>query len=180
MHTKEAQILKNGGIGVVPTDTLYGVCASAFSKSAVERVYDLKGRNENKPFIVLISSLDDLKQFGIKLTADQKAYLGEVWPGPVSVILPCLLKKFAYLHRGTNSLAFRLPKSPKLREFLKKTGPLTAPSANLQGAEPAHTIKEAKNYFGEKVEFYISGGRKEGKPSTIVSMVSGKPEILRK
>lgn len=177
---KEARILKEGGIAVVPTDTLYGVCASAFSKPAVERVYELKGRDENKPFIVLISAVDDLKQFGVKLTLHQKAYLDEVWPGPVSVILPCPLKKLAYLHRGTNSLAFRLPKHKKLRDFLKKTGPLTAPSANPQGAEPAHTIKEAKNYFGNKVDVYIAGGKKIGKPSMLVSMMSGNPEVLRK
>lgn len=179
-HMKEAKLLKAGGVGIVPTDTLYGLCANAHSKPAVERVYRLKGRDDTKPFIVLISLIDDLKQFGIKLTAEHAAYLGEVWPGPVSVILPCPLKKFAYLHRGTHSLAFRLPKNAKFREFLKRSGPLAAPSANPQGTEPARTIAEAKKYFGEKVDFYIAGGRKEGKPSTIISMVSGMPEVLRK
>lgn len=179
-HMKEAKILRTGGVGIVPTDTLYGVCASALSKPAINRVYSLKGRAEHKPFIILIASISDLAQFSIKLTTEQKAYLNEVWPGPVSVILPCPLKKFAYLHRGTHSLAFRLPKSAKLREFIKRSGPLAAPSANPQGMEPAHTIAEAKTYFSDKVDFYIAGGRKEGKPSTIISMVSGKPEVVRK
>lgn len=178
-HMKEAEILKAGGVGIVPTDTLYGVCASALSKPAIDRVYALKGRAEHKPFIVLIASISDLAQFSIKLTAEQKAYLNEVWPGPVSVILPCPLKKFAYLHRGTHSLAFRLPKNAKLREFLKRSGPLAAPSANPQGAEPARTIAEAKKYFGDKVDFYIAGGRKEGKPSKIVSLVSNTIKVLR-
>lgn len=176
---KEAQILKEGGIGIVPTDTLYGICANAFSKKAVERIYRLKGRDDSKPFIILISSIDDLKKFGIKLSPENIAYLDRVWPAQVSVILSCPLKKFEYLHRGKESLAFRLPKNPKLRNFLKETGLLVAPSANPQGKEPAHTIAEARKYFGGTVDFYLPGGRKEGKPSKIVSIVSGKPEVLR-
>lgn len=177
---KEIEILKAGGVGIVPTDTLYGICASAFSPKAVERIYAIKGRSEAKPFIILISSVDDLKKFGIKLSAENIAYLDTTWPAAVSVILPCPLKKYAYLHRGVMSLAFRVPKSKKLRDFLDATGPLVAPSANPQGEEPAHTIAEAKKYFGDQVDFYMAGGRKEGKPSKIVSIVSGKPEVLRK
>jgi L-threonylcarbamoyladenylate synthase len=175
----EAKILTAGGVGIVPTDTLYGICASALSKRAVERVYRLKGRDEGKPFITLISSADDLKLFGVKLSAEQKEYLASVWPGPVSVILPVVLKKFAYLHRGTNSIAFRLPKNPKLQKFLQESGPLAAPSANPQGLLPARTVAEAKKYFGDAVDFYIAGGTKDGKPSKIVSLVSGAPEVLR-
>jgi L-threonylcarbamoyladenylate synthase len=179
LYMKEAKILQEGGVGIVPTDTLYGICASALNKLAVERIYRIKGRDESKPFIVLVSSIDDLKRFGIKLSENQKAYLASVWPGPVSVILPCALKKLAYLHRGTETLAFRLPKSPKLRKFLSESGPLAAPSANPQGLGPARTIAEARKYFGDQVDFYISGGRKEGKPSKIVSLVTGEPVVLR-
>ncbi len=176
---KEIEMLKAGGVGIVPTDTLYGVCGSALSKSVVERIYRLKGRDEDKPFIVLISSIDDLKKFGIKLSPENVAFLDRTWPAQVSVILPCLLKKFEYLHRGKISLAFRLPKEKKLRDFLKETGPLVAPSANPQGESPANTIVEAKKYFDDMVDFYMAGGRKEGKPSKIVSLLGGSPEILR-
>ena len=173
------QILLDGGIGILPTDTLYGVVASAHIEGAVERIYTLKGRDENKPFIILISDIADLVRFGIKITKQHKAFLDSVWPGPVSVILPCTLKKYTYLHRGTQSLAFRLPKNPRLRALLKETGPLVAPSANPQGKKPAHTLAEAKKYFAKDVDFYSSGGRKEGKPSRIVSLVSGEPVVLR-
>ena len=177
---KEIEILKQGGVGIVPTDTLYGVCASALSKKAVLRIYRLKGRDEGKPFIILISSIDDLKKFGIKLSPENVAFLDTTWPAQVSVILPCTLAKFSYLHRGKVSLAFRLPASKKLRDFLHATGPLVAPSANPQGLEPAHTIAEAKKYFGDSVDFYMPGGKKEGKPSKIVSLLSGELEVLRK
>ena len=144
-------ILKKGNIGVIPTDTLYGIVGSAFSKKAVERIYEVKGRDENKPFIVLIASISDLKKFDIALTVPQKKLLDGVWPASVSVILPCPQKKFQYLHRGTKSLAFRLPKDRELQTFLKQTGPLVAPSANPQGGKPAETIAEAKKYFVEKL-----------------------------
>ncbi len=173
-------ILKNDGVGVFPTDTLYGIVGSAFSKKAVERIYDVKGRDDNKPFIVLISQVSDLNFFGINLAPDQLSYLDSVWPGPVSVILPCLSDEFSYIHRGTQSIAFRVPGDENVRTFLQKTGPLVAPSANPQGLEPAYTIVEARKYFGDSVDFYVDEGEKRAKPSTIVSMVSGEPVVLRK
>lgn len=187
MKKEEAiQILKDGGIGIFPTDTLYGVVGSALSKEAVDRIYGVKGRDENKPFIVLISAISDLKSFGISLTPEQVSYLDSVWlaEGRVnqatSVVLPCSSEEFLYIHRGTQSIAFRLPNHDNVLDFLRKTGPLVAPSANPQGLEPAYTIEEAQNYFGESVDFYVDEGEKRAKPSTIVSMLSGEPVILRK
>lgn len=96
------------------------------------------------------------------------------------MILPCTSKKFEYLHRGTKTLAFRFPKKKSLVNLLEKTGPLVAPSANPQGLPPASTAKEAKAYFGETVDFYISGGKPRKKPSKIVRISGGGLEILRK
>ncbi len=173
------KILKKDGVGILATDTLYGVVGSAYSKKAVKRVFGVKGRDSHKPLIVLIASMVDLSGFGIKITPTQKQFLDTVWPGPVSVILPCLSKKFEYIHRGSKSIAFRLPKNKKLQELLKKTGPLVAPSANPQGGKPATTIRQAKKYFSDKVDFYVTG-RPSGKASTIIDMTTGIPQIIRK
>jgi L-threonylcarbamoyladenylate synthase len=171
--------IQKDGVGIFPTDTLYGILGSAFSKKAVERIYCIKGRDENKPFIILIASISDLKKFGVTLSKKQKDFLLTAWPGKVSVILPCLEKKFEYLHRGTKSLAFRLPKNKKLIDLLKKTGPLVAPSANPQNKKPASTIAEAKKYFADSVDFYVSGSTKKGKPSRVVSLLLDIPTVLR-
>ena len=72
---KNIKIIHNGGIGVFPTDTLYGIVGSAFSKTAVERIYKVKGRHKQKPFIILISSINDIKKFGIVLNKTQKEFL---------------------------------------------------------------------------------------------------------
>ncbi len=177
LETKR-DILENG-IFVCGTDTLYGLCTSAFIKENVEEIYDIKGRDENKPFIILLSEVSDLKSFSITLTPKQKRHLDEIWPGKVSVILPCPDKKFEYLHRGTNSLAFRIPKKNSIRDILEITGPLVAPSANKQGQKPAETVTEAKAVFGEDIDAYFSGGKLAGAPSTIITFKDDTLVCLR-
>lgn len=177
--------LKNDGVGIIPTDTLYGIVGSAFSKKAVERIYKIKGRDEHKPFIVLISSIKDLEKFGINPNflpllrgSAQKARGSYSWPAKTSIILPC--SKYKYLHRGENAIAFRLPKKKPLIALLKKTGPLVAPSANPQGLTPASNIKEAKKYFGDSVDFYMAGGTLKSNPSTLLKIdTNGEIEVLR-
>jgi len=210
---KAAMLLKEGAIGVIPTDTIYGICTSAFNKKSVEKVYKLRKRNPNKPCIILISSLEDLKKFNIRLTLWQKKILEKLWPGKVSVVLGMqtmqtsrrlggtnedfidlawtnqnkisarsafhsAMSAYKYLHRGTNSLAFRLPKNKLILNILKISGPLIAPSANWEGYEPAKNIKEAKKYFGNKV-FYLDRGDLISKPSSLIDLRTKKIQILR-
>lgn len=172
-------ILKKGGIGVLPTDTIYGLVGQALLKKTVEKIYKLRKRNPKKSFIILISSIKDLNLFKIKINKKTEEILKKIWPGKVSVILKSPSKKFFYLHRGAKTLAFRLPKKSNLLKLLKKTGPLVAPSANLEGLKPAETIKEAKKYFGDKVDFYINEGRTKSLPSTLIAIKKGKIIIKR-
>ncbi len=89
MEAKEAaRILRLGGVGLVPTDTLYGISASALNSAAVEKVYRLRKRDQDKPMIVLIGSLAQLRKFGIRPTEAQKKFMARNWPGKLSVILP--------------------------------------------------------------------------------------------
>ncbi len=173
-----AELIKEGGIGVLPTDTVFGLVGSAFSKKAVERIYEIKERNPQSPFIVLIGSTQDLEKFNIKLNQESKNFLQKNWPGKISVILPCSSPKFAYLHQGLKSLAFRWPRKKALVDLIKKTGPLVAPSANPKGQKLAKNITEAKKYFGNKIDFYVSGKTNE-LPSTLVKIEKGKLVILR-
>jgi L-threonylcarbamoyladenylate synthase len=210
---KAAMLLKEGAIGVIPTDTIYGICTSAFNKKSVEKVYKLRKRNPNKPCIILISSLEDLKKFNIRLTLWQKKILEKLWPDKISVVLwtqtmqtsrrlggtnedfidlaranqnkisarsafHSAMSAYKYLHRGTNSLAFRLSKNKLILNILKISGPLIAPSANWEGYEPAKNIKEAKKYFGNKV-FYLDRGDLISKPSSLIDLRTKKIQILR-
>lgn len=175
-----ADLLKNGGIGVLPTDTIYGLVGSAFSKKAVAKIYRIKKRSLKKAMIILISSFKDLESFGINLSALAKKRIRKFWPGPVSVILPCPSKKFFYLHHGLETLAFRWPKPKWLLELLRKTGPLVAPSANVEGRKPAETIAESRIHFDRKVNFYCDAGRLSGLPSTLVEIRGDNIIVARK
>ncbi len=174
--------LKNGAVGILATDTLYGLVGSALAPESVSRIYDIKGRTTTKALIILISSRSDLQKFGITVSQKQEAFLDMYWPGKISIVLPCSassVEHFEYLHRGLETLAFRMPDDSGLRELLSMTGPLVAPSANPEGDPPAVTIEQAKDYFGDTVDFYVDGGMLESEPSTLVSLVDDEIKVIR-
>ena len=162
--------LKRGKIAVIPTDTIYGIVCSALNKESVEKLYKIRKRNTEKPMIILIGSLDDLSIFNIK----KSEIFDKYWPGKVSIIIEC--NDFEYLHRGKKTLAFRLPDNKDLIKILKISGPIVAPSANIEGQPPAETIEKAKEYFGERVDIYVDKGIIKSKPSKIISL---KEETIR-
>lgn len=172
------EMIKSGGIVVIPTDTLYGIVCSARSREAVEKLYILRGRVPKKPCIILVSDASGLEEFGITLSSIDQEALENVWPGKVSVVFDCPEERFAYLHRETGTIAFRVPDDEDLRSLLRQTGPLLAPSANPEGQPPARTVVEARVYFGEQVG-YVDGGFLDGPYSTVARLVDGKWEILR-
>ena len=173
------KVFKNNSIAVMPTDTIYGIVGSALSKSVVERIYDIRKRAPQKPCIILIGDINELHEFSIHLSDKQKEKLEEYWSfdvtqdlRPTSIILDCNDYRFSYLHRGTKTLAFRIPLNLELRNLLKQTGPLIAPSANPEGLLPAQNIEEAKKYFAEAVSLYVDGGEITGKASKIIRLNS--------
>lgn len=162
-----------GKIGVMPTDTIYGIVGLALNPKTVEEIYKIKKRSLDKPMIILISSVSDLTKFGIILTKNQEIFINKIWPNSVSVILPVFSQRFNYLHRGKNKLAFRMPENEKLLQILKSTGPLVAPSANFEGEKNAENIEAAKCYFGDNISFYLNEGEIKSKPSTIIELSKG-------
>lgn len=169
--------LQHGGVAVLRTDTLYGIVARADDETAVERIYDLKGRDDNKSPIVLIASLDQLYD---EPETSSEQYLSTVWPGKVSVILPSK-EAPRWIRRSNESVAYRMPADTKLRMLIEATGPLIAPSANPQGKGPAMTIEQAIEYFGDGVDCYIDGGEVfDSTPSKLVRIgENGEVERLR-
>ncbi len=176
-----AEILLKGGIGVIPTDTLYGIVGRADNPETVERIYKVRKRSPDKPFIILISSFEDLDKFSVEISEESKEYMEEnnLWPGKVSIVFNIKNKNLDYLTRETKTLAFRFPEEESLQNLLKVTGPLVAPSANPEGEEPAKNIDEAKKYFGDLVDFYVDGGEQVGMPSTLIKFENNRPLVLR-
>ncbi len=165
------EMLHSGMVGVIPTESVYGLVASAKNRHAIERVYDVKHRPGHKPCIILIAEASDMKAFGID---DQSiAAAAQYWPGKVSVVVPCHNSTYDYLTRSTESIAFRQAGTAQLQEILSISGPIVAPSANPDTLAPATTIQQAVEYFEDAVDFYVDDGVCNERPSKIVHAQSG-------
>lgn len=168
---------KPNAVGVIPTDTVYGIVACASDHDAVARLYALKSR-QNKPGTLLAANIEQLEVLGLK-----RRYLKAVeqyWPEQISIVIPCADPALSYLHQGKMSLAVRIPSDNNLHKLLKSTGALLSTSANPPNQPVATTVDQAKKYFRDKVDFYIDGGDlSDNLPSTIIRIVDDAVEVLR-
>lgn len=166
-----ANLIIDGKVGVMPTDTIYGLVGQAFNENAVKRLYDIKGRESEKVLIMLISDISDIeKYFNVEITDKQRVFLDNYWPGKVSVGFPASDGLPRYISRGFSEFTARLPDYKELTDLISKTGPIFATSANISGQKPVKSIGEAQNLFGNKVDFYVDGGELLDKPSSVYSL----------
>ncbi|MBP9820590.1 L-threonylcarbamoyladenylate synthase [Candidatus Saccharibacteria bacterium] len=172
------EIIKSGGVGIIKTDTIYGFVACAFNISAVERVYQIKHRSAAKKCIILAADYEQLKPFNIDDYIMYKEKVNQYWPGPYSLVLPIVGNDFSYLTLDAPDLAFRVPQNEQLTDYLSQTGPLIAPSANLESEPTVESAIQAEKIFKDSVDFIVDGGTvKNNKPSTLINMISG--DIIR-
>jgi len=168
-------LLKNGAVGVIPTDTVYGLVCRAADEVAVARLYEVKHR-ENKPGTLIAANIDQLVELGLK-----ERYLKAVerfWPGAVSVRIP---HQPNYLvDPATGTVAVRIPDYPELLDLMKQTGPLQTTSANIAGDPVAVKLSEAQAYFSDTIDFYVDGGDLSGRPpSTVIQIIDDAIEVVR-
>lgn len=169
--------LLSGGVGVMPTDTVYGLLARAQDRRAVTRLYQLKSR-ERKPGTIIAANVQQLVALGVP-----QHYLSQVkhlWPNPLSIVIP-LGKNLDYLHQDVGAGALRVVADKQLQKLLLRTGPLLTSSANQPGQPSAANIQEAWDYFKNDVDFYVDGGDLSDRaPSTIIQITSdGTTTVLR-
>ncbi len=169
VDTGLVKLLHNGAVGVIPTDTVYGLVARACDQQAIERLYNVKKR-PNQPGTVIAHSIDDLALLGLDRRELSRAAV--YWPDSVSVIVDAT-HVASYLKRTRISLAVRIPRDPLLQRLLAQTGPLMTTSANKPGLPTSTSIAEAEAYFGETIDFYVDVGYVGGdNPSKIVGFDS--------
>lgn len=171
------ELLHAGSVAIMPTDTVYGIVARAEDPRAVAKLYKTKHR-EGKPGTLIAANIQQLEKLGI--SSDLLSDVAHLWPNPLSIVLP-VGPRLAYLHQGYDSLAVRVTKDRDMRAILEQTGPLLTSSANMPGEPPATTLREAEEYFGDAVDFYMDGGDLSGrKPSTVVRLTDQNTiEVLR-
>ncbi len=165
-----------GELVVMPTDTVYGVAADAFSPEAVQRLLDAKGRTRQAPPPVLIPGIPTLDALAEAVPDEVRALVAEFWPGGLTVILPARESLRWDLGETNGTVALRMPNNRVALELLSETGPLAVSSANLTGRRAAATAAEAESMLGDSVSVYLDGGAvgsdyadaTEGTGSTIV------------
>jgi len=160
--------ISRGELVVLPTDTVYGVAADAFSPAAVQRLLDAKGRTRQSPPPVLIPNIQNLDALAQSVPDAVRTLVDVFWPGALTIILPAASSLAWDLGDTKGTVALRMPANSLALELLAETGPLAVSSANLTG-EPAATLAvEAQRMLGDSVTVYLDGGRGGTVASTIV------------
>lgn len=176
-----ANILKNGGIVAIPTETVYGLAANAFNESAVKNIFKAKGRPSDNPLIVHISKINDIFKVVSEFPEKAQKLAEKFWPGPLTMILPKNENVPYCVTGGMNSVAVRFPNHEIARMIIEKSGvPLVAPSANISGRPSPTKFEHVVNDLSGKVDAVIDGGDcKVGVESTVLSLLNETPIILR-
>ena len=175
--------LNRGKVIIYPTDTIYGIGCLATDKKAVKKVYKIKKRDENKPFIKLMKSWCMVKKYCF-VNKKQEEYLRKIWPGPVTVILNKKAEASTLFGIGKSTIAVRLPKNDFLTTILKKVNvPLVSSSANVEGQETVNNPLDAEKQFKDlKPDLFIDAGiLKRRKSSKLIDLREvGDIKVLRK
>lgn len=167
------QAIGRGELIVMPTDTVYGVAADAFSPAAVQRLLDAKGRGRDQPPPVLIGSKDTLAALAESVPEPVQRLVDAFWPGGLTIVLPAQPSLVWDLGETLGTVAVRMPEGHVALELLAETGPLAVSSANLTGKDAAISAFDAEKMLGDSVAVYLADGMsKNGIASTIVDATS--------
>jgi L-threonylcarbamoyladenylate synthase len=176
-----AAALAKGGLAVLPTDTVYGVAADAFTPDAVTALLAAKGRGRQMPPPVLVGSRRAAFALVEDVSSSASDLIDEFWPGGLTLVFRSSRSLVWDLGETKGTVAVRMPLHPVALDLLKETGPLAVSSANLSGSPPATTAAEAESQLGEAVSVYLDGGPCPGDiSSTIVDVTGPVPKLLRK
>ena len=172
------EAISNNQIVGIPTETVYGIGVNPYSQEAVDKIFELKGRDGDKPLSILVSSYYDLQKLDIVSTIPEVVEL--YWPGPLTIVVETT-KEFADGVGTKNpfSIGVRVPDNELALELLKITGPLAVTSANRSGENDITSDTEAEKIFGKNISHYIEGASVHGSGSTIIDFRVEGGEILR-
>lgn len=178
---KPARIIKNGGIVVFPTETVYGIGANGLNAEAVKRIYEIKKRPLTKPINLLVNSVEMIEKVAKDITPLEYAIIKEFFPGPLTMILKKKEIVPDIVTAGGATVGIRMPANEIALELIKKAGvPLATPSANISDKPSKTNIKDVMKDFPEGVDCFVDGGESRiGVASTIVQVIDGVPHILR-
>ena len=178
--TAAVNAVQEGGLVVLPTDTVYGIGADAFTPSAVSALLAAKGRGRSMPPPVLVGSVRAAAALTESLGAFGQDLIDEFWPGPLTLVFRASPTLNWDLGDTLGTVAVRMPLHPVALQLLRRTGPMAVSSANRHGSPPATTVGEAQEQLGTGVSVYLDGGPcADNVPSTILDLTGTVPRMLR-
>ena len=176
-----AQIIQNGGLVAIPTETVYGLGADGLNPDAVDKIYEAKGRPKDNPMILHVTSMEQVE--GLCRDIPQSAYdLAEkYWPGPLTMVLPAKDHIPKRTTGGLSTVAVRCPDSEITRKVIALSGTaIAAPSANLSGKPSTTTAQHVLHDHEDNIDAVIDGGPcRVGVESTIIDLTENPPRLLR-
>ena len=172
--------LKSGRLVVLPTDTVYGIGADAFSSEAVAALLAAKGRGRNMPVPVLVGSWQTIDGLVYSVPPAARLLIEAFWPGALSLVVRQAPSLSWDLGDANGTVMLRMPLHPVAIELLREVGPMAVSSANLSGQPASVTAEEARSQLGQLVDVYLDAGPSAGQSaSTIVDLTAAVPKILR-
>ncbi len=177
---KILKTLKNGELIIMPTDTIYGLVGDATNEDTINKVYEVKKRDKNKPLLILVSDLQMLKEYVAEISPLEKQVINKFWPGPLTIILKKNNKLSNSLTGGQYTLGIRMPNNENLRKLIKEFGkPIIATSANIAGEETITNIYMLEQAMKKEINMIIDGGTINSISSTIIKVENNKIIFLR-
>lgn len=176
-----AQLLRQGGLVAIPTETVYGLAANALEAAAVERIYRVKGRPRTSPLIVHVGSVEMARELALAWPEEAEVLCRRYWPGPLTIVVRKRAVVPDIVTAGLETVALRMPSHPVALEVIRRAGvPLAAPSANRFGQLSPTTAEHVREALGGGVDQIVDGGPCEvGIESTVVSLAWDQPALLR-
>lgn len=175
-----AEILRNGGIVAIPTETVYGLAADAFNGEAVKQIFEAKGRPQDNPLIVHISDFSQIYSIARNVPESAKKLAEKFWPGPLTIILPKKDEIPAETSGGLDTVAIRMPSNKIANKIISLSCPLAAPSANISGFPSPTAFEHVEADMTGSADAVCDGGDCEvGVESTVITLVGEVPTLLR-
>jgi L-threonylcarbamoyladenylate synthase len=178
---KASEVILSGGVIAFRTDTFYGLGADPFNHAAVARIRELKGREDNKPILLLISDVDQVERLISARSDGFNIAARKFWPGPLTIVGTAVAALPEEITSGTGTVGVRLPADQSVRELVRDCGgALTATSANPSGSEPARSAEDVAGYFPVGLDLIVDGGEVTAtEPSTVLDVSSSPPRVVR-
>lgn len=175
-----AEILRNGGIVAIPTETVYGLAADAFSGEAVKKIFEAKGRPQDNPLIVHISDFSQIYSIAREVPESAKKLAEKFWPGPLTIILPKRKEVPDETSGGLDTVAVRMPSHKVANKIIELSCPLAAPSANISGFPSPTSFEHVEADMMGRADAVCDGGDCDvGVESTVITLATETPMLLR-